>query len=69
MNAPAARADEIFLSERFGWPVHFSTVERAGGFRMVELPAVIFERWERKGLYPTAALREAAVRMAHILRC
>jgi hypothetical protein len=63
VDAPAARADEIFLSERFGWPVHLSSVARAEGFRVIELPAEVFERWERHGLFPTSALREAATRM------
>jgi hypothetical protein len=63
VDAPAARADEIFLSERFGWPVHLSTVARAEGFRVVELPAEVFERWERHGIFPASALREAAMRM------
>jgi hypothetical protein len=67
VDAPAARADEVFLSERFGWPVYLSTVARAEEFRVVELSAELFERWERQGIYPATALRRAAGRMGALL--
>jgi hypothetical protein len=67
VTAPVARADEVYLSEKLGWPVFLSGVGRGGGFRVVEVSDQVLRRWERTGFYPATELAAAAARMAE--RC
>jgi hypothetical protein len=64
VEAQAARADEVYLSEFFACDVKLSTVARAESRGVVAVEREVFERWERTGFYPVAELEEAGRRMA-----
>lgn len=55
--APAARAEEVYLSELLHREVRLSTVVREPEAGVRFLPEAVLERWERVGFLPVEALR------------
>jgi hypothetical protein len=61
---PAARADEVFLSEKLTTEVRLSAVARAEKRATIQLGVQVFRRWERVGFYPVEEMRIVGRRMA-----
>lgn len=56
VDQPASRAEEVYLSERFGVEVRLTGVWRGDRLRIVELEERLLARWERTGFYPVGEL-------------
>ena len=64
---PAARADEVFLSEMLTAEVRLSSVARAAKRATIHLDGQVFQRWERVGFYPVEEMRSNGRRMAALV--
>jgi len=64
VDEPAARADEVFLSEKLSVEVRLSSIARALKRETIRLSEEVFRRWERVRFYPVEELRKVGRRMA-----
>ena len=67
IHEPAARADEVFLSEKLTAEVRLSSVARAAKRETVQLAEEVFRRWERVGFYPVEEMRSLGRKMAALV--
>lgn len=64
---PAARAEEVFLSELFCKDIRLDSVSRAGKCTQRYLEKSLLSRWERTGFYPVRSLRSISGKMSETI--